>query len=240
MKKYMYLFGMVCLLLLITACSTKVYENNTTNIVPAKGRVVMTVTDAAVNLGSVSSIKMTVDNIALHSDANGWIDVAAPKRTYDLVALKLSGNQALLADLSLLPARYDQMRLDISNVTVTDSNGTHNAKLPSGRLRLNGEIVVLENKIATVSFDFIADESLHTANGKYIFAPVIQLESRTNGNAEITQDDKVYLSGGAVQTRSRVGMDTLGNLVIGGKLPPFLKINNDGTISGTENEENKK
>jgi hypothetical protein len=213
-----------------------VYQNTATNTTAAKGRVVMTVTDAAASMGTVTSVKMTVDQVALHSDANGWVDVATPQRTYDLVALKASGNQVLLADLSLPPARYDQMRLDVSSVTVTDTNGTYDAKMPSSTLRLNGEIVVLADKTATVSFDFIADQSLYTTtDDKYVFAPVIQLESRTDANADVTASDNVRLSGGTVQTSSRVGMDTAGNLVVGGALPPFLQINVDGTISGTQN-----
>jgi hypothetical protein len=236
-SNYLYLLGAICAMLLLTACTLPGYtviKNNTT-IIPSNGRVVMTVTDAAALMGNITSVKMTVDKVALHSDADGWVDVATPQRTYDLIAIKASGNQVLLTDLSLAPARYDQIRLEVSGVIVTDANGTHDAKMPSSTLRLNGEIIIIADKTATASFDFIADKSLYTTgNGMYIFAPVIQLESRTDGNADATASDNVILSGGTLQTSSLVGMDVLGNLVIGGSLPPFLKINDDGTISGTQ------
>ena len=235
MNRYMYILGIFSLLLLFTACSTQVLQV-TTNTTQANGRVVMTITDAATNIGTVTSVKMTVDKVALHSDANGWVDVATPKLTYDLVALKASGYQSLLTDLSLSPARYDQIRLDVSGITVTDQNGTHNAKMPSTTLRLNGEIVVLSDKTATASFDFILDQSLYTTmDGKYVFAPFIQLESRTDANADVSASDNVHFSGGTGQASTRVSMDVVGNLVVGGTLPPFLQINDDGTISGTQN-----
>jgi len=222
----------VLLLTIMTACTVQVSQT----ITQANGRVVMTVTDAAVNVKDITSIKLTVDKVSLHSDANGWVDVSSSQHTYDLLALKANSNNALLADLSLAPARYDQMRLDVSSVTITDANGSHDAKMPLNTLRLNGEIVVLSNRTSTVSFDFIADQSVFkTDNDQYIFAPVIQLESRTDGGADTAQNDNVLLFGGTVQTSSRVGMDTLGNLVVGGTLPPYLQIIN-GTISGTQNK----
>jgi hypothetical protein len=234
-KTAFHFIALACLTLLLAACTTPTTQ--TTDTTPADGRVVMTVTDAAADMGAVTKIMMTVDSVALHTDAGGWETVATPHRTYDLLALKASGTNALLADLALAPARYDQIRLEVSSVTITDASGTHEAKLPSHTLRLNGEIVVLANKTATVSFDFIADQSLHmtgSPNNKYVFAPVIQLESRTDANADVTATQNVRLSGGTQQTSSRVGMDVDGNLVVGGHLPPFLVIENDGTITGTE------
>ncbi|MFH2020269.1 MAG: DUF4382 domain-containing protein [archaeon] len=228
-----FILGISCFLFLFTACTV----STTTNTTVSEGRVVMTVTDALVKMGTITSVKMTVDSVEFHSDAKGWIEVATPHRTYDLVALNVNGYNALLADLSLSPQRFDQIRLKVSDVRVTDENGTHDAKMPSGTLRLNGEIVVLSGKTATASFDFITDESLHRAgNGKYVFAPVIQLESRTDANADTTISDNVRITGGQVQTSSRVGMDTLGNLVVGGTLPPFLNIDSNGKISGTEDK----
>ncbi len=224
----------ILFLAMMTACTTQPSPITPT---PTNGRVVMTVTDAAANMGAISSIVVVINKVSLHSDAQGWVDVSTATQTYDLLELKRSETNALLADLSLAPARYDQIRLYVSSVTITDTSGNYDAKMPSNVLRLNGEIVVLANKTATVSLDFIADESVHkTGKGQYILAPVIQLESRTDGGADTSKSDNVRLFNGAVQTSSRVGMDSLGNLVIGGKLPPFLEINEDGTISGTENK----
>jgi len=199
------------------------------------GRVVMTVTDAATNMNNVVDVNISVDKISLHSQAGGWVTVASTPHTYDLVALKSSGNQALLADLSLSPAHYDQIRLNVLNVIVTDANGTRDAKMPSNTLLFNGEIVVLSDKTSTASFDFILDQSLYTTtDSRYVFAPIVQLDSRTDGSADTTSADNVILSGGTVQTSSRVGMDVEGNLVIGGNLPPILKIDANDTIIGTQ------
>ena len=237
------LLGIVCLLFLSTACTTQqVYQNNVTNTnvttpTVINGRVVMTVTDAAANMNNVTDVNITINSVAFHSQEKNWVTVSSPKLTYDLVALKLSGNQALLTDLSLPPAHYDQIRLEVSGVTVTDANGTHDAMMPSNTLLLNGEIVVLADKTSTASFDFILDQSLYTTtDNRYVFAPVIQFDSRTDGNADTTLTDNVILSGGTIQTSSLVGMDVVGNLVIGGNLPPILHIDVNDTISGTQTQ----
>jgi hypothetical protein len=182
------------------------------------GRAVFLVTDAAADMGTVSSVKVTVDSVQAHSTTQGWVTVSSAPQTYDLLALKSSGDAVLLADVQLKEGTYEQIRLDISSVVVTDENGTHEAKLPSKELKIVGGMSVAANTTSAVTFDFIADESLHTTgNGQYILAPVIQVETREHAQVDASDESDVLVSG-AVKSSTKVGMDVNGNVGVGLKI----------------------
>ena len=206
------IFLSLVLIILIIGCTTNVDSQTSQD----KGRVVFTITDAAADMGAVTSVKIKVDSVKVHSETEGWVDVTTTPQEYDLLKLKAEGTQALLADAELKDGEYNQLRLDISNVVVVDDKGEHEAKLPSGELKINGELTVKSNTTSTAVFDFILDESLHiTGNGQYILAPVIQLETREDAEVEIKSDNKVEVKAGKVKTNVKVGTDEKGNVGIG-------------------------
>ena len=197
------------------------------------GRAVFTLSDAAADMGAVTSIKVTVDTVQAHSEASGWTTVSSSSKTYDLLELKASGKHVLLADAQLKEGTYNQVRLSISKVVVTDAQGEHEAKLPSSELKIIGNFVVKANTTSTVAFDFIADESLHlTGNGKYVLAPVVKLETRVRADVEIEGDDGVKINGGDVDEDLKVGMDVDGNVGVGMIVPARaeLTIESDGKV----------
>ena len=192
------------------------------------GRAVFAITDAAANIGSVTSVKVTINSIKVHSTTEGWVVVSSTPKTYDLLKLKAESKQELLADAELKEGTYDQIRLDISNVVVTDAEGTHEAKLPSGELKISGNLVVKANSTSTATFDFVADESLHvTGNGKYIMAPVIQVETREDADVDVESNNKVEVKGGKIHTNVRVGMDAEGNVGVGLRIPENINLSID-------------
>ena len=182
----------------------------------AQGRTVFTITDAAANMGAVSSVMVTVDSVQAHSETQGWFTVSSTKKTYDLLKLKAEGKQEVLTDINLTEGTYNQVRLQISKVVVTDANGTNEAKLPSGELKIVGDFVVAANTTSVVKFDFVADESLHvTGNGKYILAPVVQFETRDHAEVDVDSQGKVEVRDGNVRTNVKVGMDIDGKVGVG-------------------------
>lgn len=198
-----------------------------------EGRAVFTITDAAADMGTVSEVRVVVDEVRVHSESQGWITVTSDSQEFDLLELKAQGSQALLADASLAPDTYNQMRLDISQVTVVDDRGENEAKLPSGELKLQGELVVEENSTSTATFDFIADESLHVAgNGQYMMAPVVQVTTRTDAQVDASSRSNVEISGGNIVTDVKLGMGTDGNMAVGIQIPAAANINiGSGVIS---------
>ncbi|VVC04899.1 Uncharacterised protein [Candidatus Burarchaeum australiense] len=198
-----------------------------------EGRAVITITDAAADMGSVSGINITVGSISVHSAQGGWATVSSTQKTYDLLQLRASGAQSLLADANLSPGTYDQIRLEISNVAVTDSNGTHNAKLPSGDLTIKGGFSVAANSTTSLNLDFAADRSLHlTGNGRYILAPVVRLQEKDSADVDASNEADVKVRGGRLETDIEVGMNENGAVGEGIVIRPDanLTIGDDGKI----------
>jgi len=198
-----------------------------------EGRLVLAITDAAANMGSVQKVDVTIDKVEVHSTTEGWVTLSSASKSYDLLELKRNGELQLMTDSKVKAGTYDQVRLDISKVVVTDSNGTHEAKLPSNELKINNEIIVNANSTATASFDFIADDSLHiTGNGAYILAPVVIIETKSNSTVNIDSNNEVTISGGNLKSTIKIGMNEKGEVGInmGISKGVSLSLNSDGSI----------
>lgn len=205
------------------------YENNEETMdndaSANEGRVVLTVTDAAADMNGVSEIRLTIDMVEVQSNTEGWITLSDEEKTYDLLMLKQEGSNALVADMMVPEGSYNQLRLTIDEVIVIDEEGEHTAKLPSNKLMVQGNVDVEEDTTTTVTFDVIADESLHiTGNGEYIMAPVIQLETRKDAQVTLENEDRVKIAGGIVQTNTKIGMDAEGNVGVGLNIPAQAKL----------------
>lgn len=192
----------------------------------SSGRAVFAATDKAASMGAVSSVQITIDQARVHSSGNDWVSLNMTPKTIDLLQLNATGYSALLADVNLTAGTYDQVWLQISNVMVTDANGTHAAKLPSGTLRFMLNSAVAANQTASVVFDFDAAHSLHlTGNGQYILAPVVQAETRDDAQVDDRDEANVRVMGGRVREHKTVGMDASGNVGVG------LRIADDANLS---------
>ncbi|MBI2138360.1 DUF4382 domain-containing protein [Candidatus Woesearchaeota archaeon] len=191
-----------------------------------QGKVIFAVTDAAADLGAVTSVQITVDEVQVHTATGNWITASSEPKKFDLLRLKEDAKFAFLAGADLDPGKYNQIRLEVSDAVVVDSEGSHEAKLPSGELKFNGVINVEEGKTSTATFDFIVGESLHlTGKGTYIFAPVIKLETKEFTEVEITADETVSIKGGRLNSRLEVGMDETGKVGPGVKIPAKAELN---------------
>ncbi len=200
------------------------------------GRVVFSITDAAADIQAVSKVEVTVNKIEVHNSTDGWLVVSTSPKTFDLLELKANQSSGLLADVQVKEGTYQQMRLNISRVMVTDAQGTSEAKLPSGELKVPGILVVKNGETAFAGFDFIVDESLHvTGNGKYILAPVVQVETRENAGVQVENESNVSVTGGNVKSDNKVGMDLKGDVDVGLKIPAdyILNIEPSGLIRKT-------
>lgn len=178
----------------------------------AQGRVVFSITDAALDMGNVVGINVAVTSIDVHNNVNGWTNVSTTPRTYDLLVLNATNQTALLADTSIQAGTYDQVRLTIDSVTIKMKDGTTKmAKLPSNKLTLHTTFVVNANKTSNINFDFLADKSLHlTGNGTYIFAPVVKTKVRGDAKIEIDESNRVRVTDGKDEGENDEGMDVNG------------------------------
>ncbi len=233
MKKELVFLGILGIFIFVVACVPPAEQppagTPAQETAAQEGRVVFTITDAAADMGAVTSVKVTVDAVRVHSATEGWVTVSEESKTFDLLQLKAEGSQALLADAQLKEGTYQQLRLDISTVIVTDAEGDHEAKLPSGELKIVGDLDVNADSTSTATFDFLVNESLHiTGNGKYILAPVVQLETRENAEVEVTSRNRVEINAGNVKTKVKVGMDEEGRVGVGLGIPARINVSIEG------------
>ncbi|MFH1892461.1 MAG: DUF4382 domain-containing protein [Candidatus Zixiibacteriota bacterium] len=137
------------------------------------GRLVIEAFDAPLP-GDVDSINLTIMEVTVHHTENGWLTVAEPDTTYNFLQL-VNGTTVVLADVSLAPGRYNQMRLILadSNTIVIDGV-SYPLKVPSGTqsgVKLHGDFDIVENQIYELYIDFDASHSITYANDKYILKP---------------------------------------------------------------------
>ena len=164
-------------------------------------------------MGTISSVVVTVNQVELNSEEKGLVTLSTATKDYDLIALKQSNMTSLYADATVPAGTYNQIRLDISKVVITDNGAVHEAKLPSGALKINGNFIIKDGEASTVVFDFKADKSLHvTGNGKYIFAPVINLKVQGDVKVEVNDKDEVNSENGDSEINENLGVDEKGEL----------------------------
>lgn len=179
-----------------------------------RGQAVFSVTDAAMSIRNVNEVMLTVDKVEVQGAALGWVAVSNDTKRYNLLALNASGKAQVLANASLAAGKYQQVRLHVSDAAVSEKSGAvKHAKLPSGELKIVGGFTVATDTSASITFDFMADKSLHlTGQGQYIFAPVVKTEMRSDAQVVVAADGSVSVNGGNVEARTNAGMDIDGTV----------------------------
>jgi hypothetical protein len=198
--------------------------------VKGSGRIVFAVTDAAANMGQISEVNMRVSRVDIHSQESGWITASTSPKTYELLALNAKSESQLLADVNEKSGTYDQVRLTIDDVNVKLKSGTmHQATMPKNELALTTSLVVKDGTTSTATFDFKADKSLFTTtSGAYVFAPVVETETRSDAGVSVDTDSTVTIGGGKVEHNSTSGMDVDGSVKLNFELNSLQKLNIEG------------
>lgn len=232
--KYLAIVLVLVAAIVISGCTST--TTTTTTTIPGEvtnGRLVMTVTDKAVNASTISHVYVTIDSVEIHNTTGNWTTLTTATQTYDLLQLKGQNFSAVLVDMNVGEANYDIVRLDISKVTVTDAVGDKDAKLPSGRLQINAQFTTRENQTAAVIFDFSVDESLHvTGNGLYIMTPVLNIRSYNRADVTSAGTGLVNINAISPVTSDKVSMDSDGNIGRGVQVSvdANVSINGNGKI----------
>jgi len=198
------LVGIFSLFLILGTNACNESSNTSKTGTNATGSVRVLLTDAP---GDYKSVYVTIDKILVHkadddnsSDDNttedsnatdndsGWITVAEPHQTYDI--LKLENNVTVsLGDANISAGTYTQLRLVLhkndtehpySNyVIISDGDDPQALKVPSNTIKTNRNFTIVGDSNNTLTIDFDANKSikLHkTGNGKLILTPVISVD----------------------------------------------------------------
>jgi hypothetical protein len=214
--------------------STPQKTTKITTTTGTQGRVVFSITDAIVDMRSISEVNLKVSKIEIHSSTSGWTTVPIAPQTYDLVSLNKRNKSELLADMGVKSGTFDQIRLTMDSVNLKSSSGiTREAKLPSRELKINTNLVITKNAVSSVNFDFLADKSLHvTGKGEYIFAPVVSLKIKSGASVSVNPNSTVDIIGGITDNATMVGMDVDGTVKINFQISSTqeLSIDSSGKI----------
>lgn len=178
------------------------------------GRVVFFLTDSAVGLDTLESIRMSVTEIAVKSGTKGWVTVTTGPREFDLLALYHTSKLETVADINLNEGTYDQLRFKIGKITVVEKGSggiAHDAKVPSGTMTILTNVVVKKGKSSAVTLDVVASKALHTTGtGTFMFFPVIKIATRSEVVAQ-SIGQGVSVTGGKSDFDATIGMDETGN-----------------------------
>lgn len=209
-------------------------NQNTNTGSTAKGTVYFNFKDAALNMGTVSAVNMTVDKVYVHSATEGWVTVASNPQTFSLLAIKESGKAALMAKVDLPAGTYDQVWFHVTALSVTETGKTAKpATLPATDFKMQGVVKVLANTISTATFDILADQSIYkTDKGEFIFMPVVQFESRSKATVNLDSNNMVDITAGNVDASTSSGMDINGEVKANFKVDLTQKLEiKEGVIS---------
>lgn len=195
------------------------YQKNSKVAQPATdnksgGSLYIGVTDKSADIKNVNDVDLSVKKIEMHSATNGWITVSSSERKYALFSLKANGQVKLYIKKDNVPSGfYDKVRVTLGDVVVhTKTKGDIKATMPSSQIVMNVAVQVNDNKNTHIKLDFLADKSLHvTSDGKYVFAAVLKMESRSNADVTVASNDNVNVSGGTVDGDVNVGIDLDGS-----------------------------
>ena len=201
-----------------------------------KGEMYIGVTDATADIKNVNDITLEIEKVEVYSETEGWVEVSAESRLYNLLELKSKAIMELYGSTELNVGIYDRVRVTLGDVIVkTKKNGEIKAVTPGSQLVFNLEMNVAANQMTYVMLDLLADKSLHsTSDNRYVFVPVVQAQSQSGTQVAITDANQVTVTGGTLDSSSSVGMDLSGasrmnfNLITDNK----FKATSD-TIAGT-------
>jgi hypothetical protein len=170
MRKGIFILGLVILSMvtpLFGACAGHTTAGN--------GTLKVYVTDAP-PVG-VTAVEIKVSSVEVHKSGaadDQWITILTDPPVFDLV--KVSGVNHLLGTSDIAAGNYTQVRLDITEVTVTIAGKQVKATVPGDKLKLVGEIVIEEGKQTSISLDFDGEKSIVLeGQDRVSLKPVIKL-----------------------------------------------------------------
>lgn len=175
--KQLFLIGAVLAIILVTGCM---------NLSSSKGTLTVYLTDAVLPISDVQRIDVTIDRILLMSDTeDASVVVSNDATTVNL--LDLVGSEISFPTLQL-SGTYTQLRLEISQATITVNDEEHELKISSGSLKYPFTEPLQINSDTVLVLDFDLSRSIkvtgsanqgqgtqESSNTEYHMTPVIHL-----------------------------------------------------------------
>lgn len=185
-SNFLSLSFLFCFLFLIS-CSK---DDTAEEYQPSETHFQVRLTDAP---GNFSEVNIDIQQIRVHSDIDGWIDLKTNKGVYNILDFA-NGVDTVIAGDTIPSGTVSQIRFILgSNNNVVVDGQAHPLKVPSGSqsgLKLNVHENLTPGITYSVLVDFDAAQSIVlTGNGKYILKPVLRtiaegIDGAIKGNLE--------------------------------------------------------
>jgi hypothetical protein len=174
----------VLTLSLLGSCTGQTTRTGTTTTT-GQGKIQVYVTDAPAE--NITAIVIQAASIEIHrsgDNVSSWVTLLENPPAFDL--LQVAGIQSLLGTANVTSGNYTQVRLAITEVTVTINGEQKKAAVPSDKLKFVGNITVAAGAVTSISLDFDAGKSIVVkGNGEVSLKPVVKLLiSKPDGSLE--------------------------------------------------------
>ncbi len=185
MKHLIILSGVALLALALSACSDDEASTGTVRVTlqdaPANvEKLLVPVSEVAIHFVPQGQTETAPDDAAADAgddpETAGWRTILAEEKTFDLLTLK--DNPTDLGDLELVAGKITQIRLYISETAktkVTVAGVEHEVEVPSGKVKIVGNVDVVPGDETVLALDFDALDSLKEQAGGYKLIPTIKL-----------------------------------------------------------------
>ncbi len=205
-----FLIGVILGVFLVFVAISGIKNNDNTE---KTGSLYIGLTDYTADINNVNDINMSVNKVEVYSNTKGWITLSSERKNYNLLELKASGKVEFYTNKNIEAGSYERVRVSLGDTIVkTKTKGDIKAVLPSNQIVMNTRININSNSDSYVKLDFLADKSLHmTADAKYVFAPVVKMETRSNTKVEVKSNKEIIVLGGKIDSNIEVGVDLDGS-----------------------------
>lgn len=176
------------------------------------GSTLFTVSDAPTSY-NISALYVTVDNASIHSTTGKWYKIPLQVKSFDLIAL--DNISKVLSGISLGNGTYNEIILQISNVTATVNGTNQSVYLPNHKLSIFGRFNISNGTTNWINIDFNLENSLHiTKNGKIVMLPVLFIRHINDNSLDVNDSTIVIARGdGRVREMFEEGMEVNGNMI---------------------------
>jgi len=130
-------------------------------------------------IDNAEEILITISEIRVQKDEEGFLTVCSDENTYDLI--KLREQKKKISDITLEEGTYTQIRLVVTKGEIFIASESHEMTVPSSEVKIPVVFNIMEGGATEIVLDFEADESIHVVNAgqseEYILRPVIRVNS---------------------------------------------------------------
>lgn len=128
---------------------------------------------------NAKEIWVTISEINVQKEDEGFLTVWTGTQTYDLLALR--DKEEKIVDITLGEGMYTQIRLVVVSGRIVIAEESHDMTVPSSEVKIPVVFNIMDGNVVEIVLDFEAEHSIQVVNAgqseKYILSPVIRVKS---------------------------------------------------------------